>query len=105
MKDGEVDISGIDKAELLAALYNGSQQQGMGFMQAAGARGMSVETAREIIAKHPEPNRLYFDYLHGRVMKVGIGGDVLETWLYNRDLGQGAAERIVEGLRQKQVAA
>jgi hypothetical protein len=105
MKDGEVDISGINKAELLAALFNGSQQQGMGFFQVAGAREMSVEQAREIIAKHPEPDRLYFDYLHGRVMKVGIGGDVLGTRLYDRDLGQGAAERVVARLRQQQAAA
>lgn len=105
MNEGEIDISGIDKAELLAALFNGSQQQGMGFMQAAGGREMTVEQAREIISKHHEPDRLYFDYLHGRVMKVGIGGDVLKTWLYNRDLGNGAAERVVDGLRQKQVAA
>lgn len=33
----------------------------------------------------------YFDYLHGRVMKVGLSGDTLDPRLYDRDNGKGAA--------------
>ena len=32
-----------------------------------------------------------FDYLAGRVMKVELGGDTLDPWLYDRDNGRGAA--------------
>ncbi len=93
-----MDISGIDKAELLAALYNGSRQQGMGFMHARGAYPMTVEQARAEIANN---QWLYFDYLHGRVMKIDLSGDELNTSLYNRDNGQGAAEKIIAAVRSE----
>lgn len=89
-----MDIKGLDKAVVLAALYNGSHQLGMGFLHKRGAEPMSVEQAREELADGP-----YFDYLHGRVMKISLQGDELDTFLYNRDNGEGAAERIIEGLK------
>lgn len=90
-----MNIAGLDKAEILAALYNYSQQQNMGFLQTRGAEGMTVEQAREEIINNKE---MYFDYLHGRVMKIDLRGDDLDTWLYNRDNGQGAAEAVIEAL-------
>jgi hypothetical protein len=91
-----MNIAGLDKAEVLAALYNNARQQGMGFLQTRGAEGMTVEQAREEIANN---KRMYFDYLHGRVMKISLRGDELETALYNRDNGQGTAESIIAALR------
>ena len=93
-----MNIEGLDKAEVLAALYNGTRQQGMGFMQERGAEGMSVEQARKELADN---KRAYFDYLHGRVMKIDLSSDELDTWLYNRDNGHGAAEAIIEVLRPR----
>ncbi len=88
-----MNIEGIDKATLLAALFNGSKQQGMGFMDKRGADAMTVEQAQqELDGMAP---RLYFDYLYGRVLKIDIRGDDLNTRLYNRDNGEGAAEAIV----------
>lgn len=101
----EISIKGIDKAELLAALFNRSHQQGMGFMNAAGRTDMTVEQAKEVIEKHYDPETLYFDYLRGRVLKVGIAGDTLRTALYNRDVGEGAAEFVVDSLRNRVAAA
>lgn len=92
-----MDIKGLDKAEVLAALYNGSRQQGMGFLHSRGSHGMTVEQAREELKETS-----YFDYLHGRVMKIALDGDELETRLYDRDNGQGAAEKIIAALRAKQ---
>ena len=92
-----MNIEGLDKAEVLAALYNGSRQQGMGFRQTRGAEGMTVEQAREELTNNEQQ---YFDYLHGRVMKISLCGDELNTALYNRDNGEGAAERIIEGVMQ-----
>jgi hypothetical protein len=40
-----INIAGLDKAEVLAALYNSSRQLGMGFMHIRGAEGMTVEEA------------------------------------------------------------
>lgn len=42
---------------------------------------------------------LDFDYLQGRVLKVHLSDDELDPWLYDRDIGQGAAERIINTLR------
>ncbi len=105
-----IDISKLDKAEVLAALYNRSKQQGMGFMHARGSTGMTVDEAKaEIVAgddhqrAYPEimageKKRIRFDYLHGRVMKVELGGNTLDPWLYDRDNGEGAAERALQPL-------
>jgi hypothetical protein len=92
-----VDISGIDKAELLAALFNRSKQQGMGFLDARGDGPMSIATAREVLAS----GGTRFDYLFGRVMKVDIGGDTLRVGLYDRDVGVGSAAGVVAKLRAK----
>jgi len=91
-----VDISGLDKAEVLAALFNASKQQGMGFADVTGATEMSVQDARFIV----ESGQTSFDYLRGRVMKVDISGDSFSPWLFDRDVGQGAASRAIEALRQ-----
>ena len=100
-------IAGLDKAAVLAALYNGSHAQGMGFIHFTPAP-MTVDDAAQEIANIPEPDprsghrgpkRIYFDYLNGRVMKVDISGDELRTDLYNRDNGVCAAENIIKQLR------
>jgi len=100
----KINIAGLDQAAVLAALYNASHQQGMGFMHARGARDMTVEEAREEITQRGDLP--YFDYLHGRVMKIGLGRDELDPWLYDRDNGQGAAARALAPLLdQKALAA
>ncbi len=91
----QIDISGMDKAEILAALYNGSFQQGMGKLHERGRDSLSKEEAKELLNESS-----YFDYLHGRIMKIDLKGDKLKTSGYNRDVGEGAAERIIEGLRK-----
>lgn len=116
MASGTIDIQGIDKAELLAALYNRSKVLGLGALHAKQG-DMSLDEARDTIAKHSwvgryrltdkgcPPNTpattIYFDYLHGRVMKVDLAGDTLKTRGYNLDNGEGAAEKIVEAVRAK----
>lgn len=44
---------------------------------------------------------LYFDYLKGRVMKVDLSKDEIETAMYDRDNGQGAAEIVINELRER----
>ena len=90
-----INIKGIDKAAILAALYNASKQQGMGFLQSRGSTSMTVEDAqKEIDAGYGA----YFDYLHGRVMKVEISKGEIDPWLYDRDNGDGAAARALAPL-------
>jgi hypothetical protein len=90
-----IDIAGLDKADVLAALYNASKQQGMGFVHARGASSMTVEEAQQELDNRREP---CFDYLHGRVMKVDLSDNHLDEWGYDRDNGQGAAERAIAPL-------
>ena len=95
-----MNIQGLDKAEVLAALFNASRQQGLGFLDTRGNSQMSVESAQEILTKTQ-----HFDYLHGRVMKLSLDGDELETRLYDRDNGEGAAERALSELIAAKSAA
>jgi len=87
-----MDISKLSKAKVLAALYNGSKVQGMGIFQAK-AGSMTEEEAEHLLKEQS-----YFDYLHGKVMKVDLSGDTLDTWLYNRDNGDGKAESIISSI-------
>lgn len=82
----EIDISKMDKAAVLVALYNSARPQGMGFLHFTPAP-MSLEEARELLKTDT-----YFDYVNGRVMKVGLGKDNLRVGLYDRDNRHGAAE-------------
>lgn len=103
----EVDIKGVDKAELLAALYNNAEPMGMGFLQARSG-DMSVEDAQVVISNGTDDypgdwknTNLYFDYVYGRPLKVDLSGDVVRSDLYDRDWGVGECERIVEELKKK----
>jgi|ERR1019366_93945 hypothetical protein len=103
-----IDIKGIDKAELLAALVNGARPQGMGFLHDTGTP-MTKEEAQKWIDSGrahgsgvPATKPLRFDYVHGRPIKSDIGGDELDPRLYDRDQGQGAAEKVVASLRVSQ---
>ena len=88
-----MDISGMSKAKVLAALYNNSHPQGMGFLH-FDPRPMTEEEAQALL----DSGQTYFDYLKGRVMKVDLSGNELETLLYNRDNGENAAETVLANL-------
>ena len=76
-----MDISKLDKAEVLAALYNRAQPQGMGYLHYK-PEDMTVDEARKMLDDIEEQgHRPYFDYVHGRVMKVGLGSDEMVVWL------------------------
>lgn len=90
-----IDITGLNKAEVLAALYNNSKPQGLGFLH-YDPSDMTVEQAEEILKQTTD-----LDYLKGRVMKVNLSSDTgFEEWLYDRDNGTGAAQRAIDSLRR-----
>ncbi|MGQ4733401.1 hypothetical protein ACUN3E_37805 [Streptomyces sp. Ju416(a)] len=92
-----VDITGIAPAAILAALYNASQQQGLGLLNPHGRAPMTVETAAHVLAATPHR---YFDYLNGRVMKVDLNGTRIDLGLYDRDNGDGAGAAVIDSLRR-----
>ena len=90
-----IDIKGLNKAEVLAALYNNSKPLGLGFLH-FDPKEMTVAEAEEIMKQTTD-----FDYLKGRVMKVDLtSDDSFEEWLYDRDNGNGAAQRAIDALRK-----
>ncbi len=90
-----IDISKLDRAQVLAALYNASRPQGMGFLQYKDG-DMTAGQAAVLLKKST-----YFDYLHGRVMKVRLDRNDFDPRLYDRDLGDGAAMRALQPLFDK----
>jgi len=88
----QITITKENKPKVLAALFNGSQAQGMGFLQ-NHAPEMSETEAEELLKGDP-----YFDYVRGRVMKINLKGETFSTHLYDRDNGIGEAHRILDSL-------
>ena len=83
-----IDMQG-QKAKVLAALYNGSKAQGMSFLHFEPVPMTEAEAATILL----DQDR--FDYLTGRVMKVDLDGESFDPRLYDRDVGEGAAARLV----------
>lgn len=91
-----LSIKGLDKAEVLKALYDGAHLQGLGFLQAVPEGTVTVDHCRELLA-----HGTYFDYLYGRVLKVDLSGDEFDERLYERDNGVDSASRAIAPLRGK----
>ena len=104
-----IDISGIDKATLLAALFNESKAQGRGVLQDEfGGKPMPVEYAQQYIdhleSVFPFPRggktNIEIDYFQGRPLKINITDDLFDPGLFDRDNGgPGTAQKIIDQLR------
>ena len=92
-----VDIKGLDKARVLKALYVHSHAQGLGSFQAVYAGVPTLEYFAGLLEQGT-----YFDYVGGRVLKVDLSGDEFDERLYDRDCGEGAAQRAVDSVRAEQ---
>ena len=79
-----IDIKGLDKAEVLKALYDSSHVQGMGFLQTVPEGPVTVQHCRE---------------LYGRILKVDLSGDEFDERLYERDNGRDSAARAISFLK------
>lgn len=109
-----VDIKGLDPVEVVAALYAASQPLGLGHLHFRP--GDLPEEHKASLRDHVEHNPtepIQFDYLLGRVMKVSLNPEPIDesnpeggthyvefnpTW-YDRDNGDGAAQRVIDSLR------
>ncbi|MFF7966699.1 hypothetical protein ACFZC3_15195 [Streptomyces sp. NPDC007903] len=96
-----IDIAGLDKAAVLAALYNASRPLGLGFLNPASSMPMTTEEAAVVLEKAGDAP--YFDYLQGRVMKIRLRGDEVDPHLYDRDNGPGACAAAISALRASTV--
>lgn len=89
-----MDIAGLSKAKVLAALFNSAKPLGLGIIHYKVNRVMDEKEAAELLEE-----QTYFDYHEGRLMKVDLSEDEVRTSLYNRDNGEGAAEAAVDAIR------
>lgn len=98
-----IEITGLSKADVLAALFNNAKTVGNGYLSAGFSFGnMTSEQAQEIIdRRHPE---MYFDYVKGRPLKVKLEGDFFDETLYDRDNGAGLAQYAITNLKHSPVA-
>jgi hypothetical protein len=90
-----IDISKLDKANVLCALYTHSHPQGRGWLQST-PEPMTKEQAEALLKQGT-----YFDYVKGRVLKVDLSGTSFDPYLYDRDNGQGAAQRAIDAIRKR----
>jgi hypothetical protein len=102
---GPIDVSGITRAHLLAALYNVAHCPGGMAALAFRVGDMNINEAMQLVNEAekvlPRGQEVYFDYVHGRVLKVRLNGYSLDPRLYDRDNGEGAAARVVSRLREQ----
>ena len=97
-----IDITGIDKADLLAALYNRASPLGMGDLQ-FDSTPMSRAEAQELLDKAQAEQWNRFDYVKGRPLKIDLRellGKALDERLYERDQGRGSVAAVVAALRR-----
>ena len=57
-------------------------------------RNVSVEDCQERLKISPD-----IDYFAGRVIKCNLPGDSFDSWGYDRDNGEGAAQKAIDGLK------
>ena len=89
-----INIKGLKKAVVLKALYDNAIFQGFGFLHAKDSN-MTIEETESLILE----DGLDYDYLYGRVIKCDISEDTFEAGLYDRDNGEGAAQRAIDSIK------
>ncbi|MFB0629407.1 hypothetical protein [Streptomyces sp. AB3(2024)] len=110
-----IDITGLEPAAVVAALYNHARPVGLGVgvdgsdgqLNAAEVRRLLDEVPTISVRQAPPSDlpyadifgNLFINYLQGRPLYVSITGSMLDTDRYDRDHGASAAERIVDNLK------
>lgn len=90
-----IDITGMDKVEVLKALYNKAAPSGLGRLHATPGP-LSHEAAVEHTRWALEKAGGHVDYVLGRPIKVNLNEDQMRVDLYERDNGgDGAVQRAL----------
>lgn len=88
-----VDISGIEKRDLLKALWMNSNSASFFTLSGTSPPDLSEKDIDKAIEKRR------IDYLCGRVIKMDISGDTVDPWNYDRNNGNGSVQKIVNVLK------
>ena len=91
----EIDITGIDKKQLLKELWKNSKTAGFFTMSGMPAPGCNDAEIDRVFSSQD----CYADYLCGRVIKTSFKTNKLNPWGYDRDNGAGAMQKVVDAVR------
>ncbi|WP_410570602.1 hypothetical protein [Amycolatopsis sp. cmx-4-61] len=106
----EIDIAGLAKEQVLAALYNHAAAVGRGSLHPRNEETANSDVARTLWRTHGELDgqswrrwrrikHIRFDYVHGRLLKVVFRGSSVDVTGFDRRYGPGAAGRVIARLR------
>lgn len=85
-----MDISGLDKVQVLKALWLNMKPAAFFSMSGLPSPSFNEASAAAHIAEG------YIDYYDGRCIKMSLKEDVIDTRLYDRDARTSAAEVIAK---------
>lgn len=104
-KEDMIEITGLDRNVVLAALCNNTPPLGMGAMNPKAMEKITADDCAKEFEGRIERNDVFsFDYVFGRPVKVNFvtEGDkayIARVRLYDRDAGQGMAQKVISELR------
>jgi hypothetical protein len=113
MSNNEVDISGLSKAAVLAALHNNAKVFGAGRLQAVQG-DLAVADVQSFLDDGDDRNRMFmgvesegsgrsslnFQYFMGRLLYVDLSSDTIHTDAFDRQYGKGAGQWVIDHLRE-----
>jgi len=91
---GILDITGLDKAEILQCLINDAVIS-VGWIFPYGSRRITYEECTSLL-KNNETK--YFDFYNGKILNINLNGHQLYTSQYNSANGENACEESLKHL-------
>lgn len=95
--DRTVSIAGLDKAQVLEALWKGASVSSHPILAVLAAD--NPRPSKQELVQALSGRGAYVDYLRGRSIKCAFNEDQVNVSLYDRDNGQGRFAEIVGQLR------
>ena len=98
-----IDISGLNRVDVIMALANGTSPRSLGFLASPPSR---ADAEGLLNAATNADGSAYVDYFAGRPLKIEFVGDTIrDERLYDRDAYEGACAAAVDSLRKRVLAA
>ena len=95
----KINIKGVDKVKLLAALFNAAGPEGPTRMTYKPRHVMSKHEAHEWLERHYEMAATpHIYYIEGRRINLDISGDKVDPYAWDKRHGWGAFSKIVNSL-------
>jgi hypothetical protein len=95
-----INIQGLDKREVLKALFDAAIPKGNGWRK-YDRTPMRLANAGTLLKK-AEQNNTIITVITGRQLHVDLSGNEFDPTLYNQHNGEGAAEKALEPLLTRQ---